>query len=45
MYTTLNPKNGDTGYLFLDIQLCVVEELKIPKEYADLEEVSSKEAV
>ena len=29
MYATLNPKNKDTGYLFLDIQLYAVKELKI----------------
>jgi len=29
MYTTLNTKNGDIGYLFLDVQLYVVKELKI----------------
>ena len=45
MYTTLNPKNGDIGYLFLDIQLCAVKEPEIPKEYIDLKEVFSKKAV
>ena len=44
MYATLNPKNKDIGYLFLDIQLCLVKELEILQEYIDLEEVSSKEA-
>jgi len=29
IYATLNTKNGDTGYLFLDIWLYVVEELEI----------------
>ena len=45
MYTTLNPKNKDIGYLFLDVRLYVVKELEIPQEYIDLEEVSSKEAI
>ena len=44
MYATFNPKNEDTGYLFLDIRLCAVEELEILQEYVDLEEVSNKEA-
>ena len=45
MYATLNPKNKDIGYLFLDIQLYIVKELEIPQEDIDLKEVSSKEAV
>jgi len=45
MYATLNPKNKDIGYLFLDIRLYSIKELEIPQEYTDLEEVSSKEAV
>ena len=32
------------GYLFLNIQLCVVKEPEILKEYIDLKEVFSKEA-
>ena len=45
MYTTLNPKNKDTGYLFLDARLYAVKELEILQEYIDLEEVSNKEAI
>ena len=45
IYATLNTKNGDTGYLFLDIWLYVVEELEILQEYIDLEDVSNKEAI
>ena len=45
MYATLDPKNRDTGYLLLDVQLCAVKELEIPQEYADLEDIFSKEAV
>ena len=45
MYATLNPKNGDTGYLFLNIWLCAVKKLKILQEYADLEDIFNKEAV
>ena len=45
MYATLNPKNKDIGYLFLDIRLYSIKELEIPQEYIDLEEVFSKEAV
>jgi len=44
IYTTLNTKNGDTGYLFSDVQLCVVKELEIPQEYTDLKDVVNKEA-
>ena len=44
MYATLNPKNGDTGYLLLNIQLCIVKELEILQEYIDLEDIFSKEA-
>jgi len=29
MYTTLNTKNGDAEYLFLDIRLYIVKELEI----------------
>ena len=45
IYTTLNPKNKDIGYLFLDAQLYIVKELEILQEYIDLEEVSNKEAI
>ena len=44
IYTTLNPKNGDTGYLFSDVRLYTVKELEILQEYIDLEDVSNKEA-
>ena len=44
IYTTLNPKNKDIGYLFLDVRLYIVEELEILQKYADLEEVFNKEA-
>ena len=44
MYATLNPENKDIGYLFSDVRLYIVKELKILQEYIDLEEVSSKEA-
>jgi len=44
MYTTLNTKNGDAEYSFLDIWLCIVEELEIPQEYADLKDIANKEA-
>ena len=45
IYTTLNTKNGDIGYLFLDIQLYIVMELEILQEYIDLEDVFNKEAI
>ena len=45
IYTTLNPKNKDIGYLFSDIRLYAVKELEIPQKYIDLEEVFSKEAI
>ena len=45
MYTTLNTKSGDIGYLFLDIWLYIVKELEILQEYTDLEDVFSKKAV
>ena len=45
IYTTLNPKNKDIGYLFLDIRLYIVKKLEIPQEYIDLEKISNKEAV
>ena len=45
IYATFNIKNRDIGYSFLNIQLCVIEELEILQEYIDLEEVSNKEAI
>ena len=45
IYATLNPKNKDIGYLFLDARLYAVKELEILQEYTDLEEVSNKEAI
>ena len=45
IYTTLNPKNKDIGYLFSDTQLYTVKELEILQEYIDLKEVSNKEAI
>ena len=44
MYATLDPENEDTGYSLSDVRLCAVETPGIPREYADLEEVGSKEA-
>jgi len=44
IYATLNPKNRDTGYLFSDFRLYIVKELKISREYINLENISSKEA-
>ena len=44
MYTILNTKNGDMGYLFLDIRLYAVKELEILQEYIDLKNVTNKEA-
>jgi len=44
MYTTLNTKNRDTGYLFSDVRLCVVKELEILQEYTDLKDIANKEA-
>ena len=44
MYATLNTKNRETGYLFLNIQLYAAKELKILQKYADLEDVFNKEA-
>ena len=44
MYTTLNTKNGDAEYLFLDIRLYIVKELEILQEYIDLKDVANKEA-
>ena len=44
MYATLNTKNGEIGYLFLDVWLYIVKELEILQEYIDLEDVSNKEA-
>ena len=45
IYATLNPKNGDIGYLLLDIRLYAVKMLGILQKYADLEDVSNKEAI
>jgi len=44
IYTTLNTKNRDIGYLFLDIRLYAVKELEILQEYMDLKNVANKEA-
>jgi len=44
IYATLNTKNKDIGYLFLDVWLCVVKELEILQEYTDLKDVADKEA-
>ena len=44
IYTTLNTKNRDTGYLFSDIRLYVVKELEILQEYMDLKDIANKEA-
>ena len=44
IYTTFNTKNGDTGYLFLDIRLYAVKELEILQKYIDLKDVANKEA-
>jgi len=44
IYTTLNTKNRDTEYSFLDIQLCAVKEPEIPQKYIDLKDVANKEA-
>jgi hypothetical protein len=45
IYTTLNPKNGDTRYSFLNIWLCTVKELEILQEYINLVKVFSKKAI
>ena len=45
IYATLDTKNRDIGYLFLDIQLYTVKEPEIPQEYADLQNIASKEGV
>ena len=45
IYTTLNTKNRDVEYLFLDIRLCAVKELEILQEYIDLKDVANKETV
>ena len=45
IYATLNPKNGDTVYLLLDIWLYAVKTLGILQEYVDLADVFNKEAV
>jgi hypothetical protein len=45
IYAIFNTKNGDTGYLFLNIWLYAVKELEILQEYIDLEDIFSKEAV
>ena len=44
MYTTLDTKNRDTEYLFLNVWLCAVKEPEIPQEYIDLKDVANKEA-
>ena len=42
IYTTLNTKNRDIGYLFLDIELYAVKELEILQKYIDLEDIFNK---
>ena len=44
IYTTLNTKNRDIGYLFLDVRLYTVKELEILQEYIDLKNITNKEA-
>ena len=44
IYATLNTKNGDAEYLFLDIRLYAVKELEILQEYIDLKDIANKEA-
>jgi len=44
IYATLNTKNRDAEYLFLDIRLYIVKELEIPQEYIDLKDITNKEA-
>ena len=44
IYTTLNTKNRDAEYLFLDIWLYAVKEPEILQEYIDLKDIANKEA-
>jgi len=44
IYATLNTKNGDAKYLFLDVRLCVVEKPEILQEYIDLKDIADKKA-
>ena len=44
IYTTLNTKNREIGYLFLDVWLYIAKELEILQEYIDLKDISNKEA-
>ena len=43
-YATLNTKNRDVKYSFLNIRLYAVKELEIPQEYIDLKDIANKEA-
>ena len=45
IYATLNPKNRDAEYLFLDIRLYAVKKPEILQEYIDLKDITNKEAV
>jgi len=44
IYATLNTKNRDAEYSFLDIRLCAVKEPEISQEYTDLKDITNKEA-
>jgi len=44
IYATLNTKNGDAKYLFLDIRLYTVKKLEISQKYIDLKNITNKEA-
>jgi len=45
IYTTLDFKNRDIVYLFLDIWLYIVKILRIPQQYIDLVNIFNKEAI
>ena len=44
IYATLNTKNRDAEYLFLDIRLYTVKETEILQKYIDLKDIANKEA-
>ena len=45
MYATFNTKNGEIGYLFLNVQLYTAKELEILQEYIDLKDIFNKKAI
>ena len=45
IYTIFDTKNRNIEYLFLDIRLYTVKELKILQKYMDLKNIFNKKAI